>query len=352
MRLSALIFILVAFVLGIPKTSRAWEPMRTSDGLVLAWEDFDAFSLCALSGEAELGLAAWLGAGVWWNHGFAAQIELISEPCGQLPDDGQVGLVWASELGGWPDYYGPDDAAVAITIHTYGVSSGRISDADILINDDAFRFSVGGLEDSSYDIAYVVAHEMGHVLGLGHPCGDPSSTFPSCEESPEDSNFEESLMYIRGPIGPRSLSLAEDDLTGLSAVTGALGTPARAADLTWEISANEHRPLYQGEAVESWAQLVEAGQILWVGGEAPLPITDEALVLIKLADGATHFYSLSSPTPPTAGSEADEGSCSSTGFRAHSLSGLLFFSLLLCFSYPFCRWLTSRKSRCSNTLSR
>jgi hypothetical protein len=68
---------------------------------------------------------------------------------------------------------------LAVTIVTYEMDTGRLLDADIVVNGQA-RFSL--LPDpmtgtsNDYDIAAVLAHETGHVLGLGESNADPNAT--------------------------------------------------------------------------------------------------------------------------------------------------------------------------------
>ena len=71
-------------------------------------------------------------------------------------------------------------AALAVTVSTYRESDGEILDADVLIDasvdlallDEAPR----GRDRRRYDLASLIAHESGHVLGLGETSDDELAT--------------------------------------------------------------------------------------------------------------------------------------------------------------------------------
>jgi len=54
---------------------------------------------------------------------------------------------------------------------------GRILDADIELNGDIFTFSASG-EAKKTDIENTVTHELGHLMGLDHPCDDGARKAP------------------------------------------------------------------------------------------------------------------------------------------------------------------------------
>lgn len=68
---------------------------------------------------------------------------------------------------------------LAVTIVTYEMDTGRLLDADIVVNGGAHFALLDEpmLEPSGdYDLAAVLAHETGHVLGLGESRADPAAT--------------------------------------------------------------------------------------------------------------------------------------------------------------------------------
>jgi hypothetical protein len=97
----------------------------------------------------------------------------------------------------WTD----DPHLLAVTVTTYEESTGRVVDADILVN-DAHRFALLGEDrrrgrpERAFDLASVLAHEVGHVLGLG------------------ESEVPDATMWSRtrrGEVDQRTLELDDED---------------------------------------------------------------------------------------------------------------------------------------------
>ncbi len=72
----------------------------------------------------------------------------------------------------WADGLGHDPAALAVTTMTFVAETGFISRGRIELNDELFRFADTSTSCSSneYDLESVLTHEIGHFLGLAHPC--------------------------------------------------------------------------------------------------------------------------------------------------------------------------------------
>jgi hypothetical protein len=69
--------------------------------------------------------------------------------------------------------------ALAVTVATFETTTGRIVDADVLVNaNHPFGLMPDGPDAKSdkYDLAAVLTHEMGHVLGLGESNDDRMAT--------------------------------------------------------------------------------------------------------------------------------------------------------------------------------
>jgi len=96
---------------------------------------------------------------------------MADAPFGFHRDGPNVNVVkWQEEE--WPG----DPAAQAITLVTLGCGSGRVLDADILVNGVVGTFSTEDLqEQGTVDVQNTITHEAGHLLGFAHS-SDPEST--------------------------------------------------------------------------------------------------------------------------------------------------------------------------------
>lgn len=68
----------------------------------------------------------------------------------------------------WP--YDVKDAP-AITTVFFNEADGQILDADVEFNEVDFNFTTTD-EEGKYDLENTLTHELGHLLGLDHPCDD------------------------------------------------------------------------------------------------------------------------------------------------------------------------------------
>jgi hypothetical protein len=82
---------------------------------------------------------------------------------------------------------------VAFTLVTSNTATGRIVDADILLNDGGFDFCTGNCGHNEHSLANTITHEVGHVLGLDH------------------STVSASTMYATAPGGETLKTTLDDD---------------------------------------------------------------------------------------------------------------------------------------------
>ena len=125
--------------------------------------------------------------------------------------DGRSSVGWIAE--GWEDLgYDQDELANTELIFEQRDGSWFIVEADIVLNGEDFRWSsqmIPGVPDLRR-VEPVLLHEVGHVLGLIHPCD------ASC------GGHESAAMY---PFydGVASLSLAADDRMGICSIYPCVG---------------------------------------------------------------------------------------------------------------------------------
>lgn len=125
-------------------------------------------------------------------------------------EDGRSTVQWLR--GTALDEYGLDAELPAITDVAYvRTSSGwQIAEADVSLNAASFERMLGATSDG-LDPVGVLTHELGHVLGLLHPCElERTSGAPWCGSS---STFEKAVMH---PVHDASrIEPAADDRAGL-----------------------------------------------------------------------------------------------------------------------------------------
>jgi len=111
-------------------------------------------------------------------------------------DRGNANIVMFRE-DSWP-YAGGEDA-LGLTLIRFDPDTGAIWDSDIEVNAVDEPLSVGAPTAGAVDLASLLTHEAGHLLGLGHNVYDETATmFPG---------------YHTGSIELRSL--ADDDIAGI-----------------------------------------------------------------------------------------------------------------------------------------
>lgn len=107
-------------------------------------------------------------------------------------------------LAGWRERgYAADRAAITEARYVETEWGWEIADADVLVNGDTIDWSARGAPD----LRSVLVHELGHVLGIAHPCEhEGDGDVPLCE--PEHA--ERSVMYP--DHAPDAYSLRAEDV--------------------------------------------------------------------------------------------------------------------------------------------
>jgi hypothetical protein len=155
--------------------------------------------------DGQTTLAALNGATRVWDNSACASGSLIAKGMTSMPaarGDGRNTVQWVHS--GW-GAIGPA-AAVAITETIYQERLGQFTliEADVYLNADTMsQWS----SDMLSHLDGVLAHELGHVLGLSHPCEiNGENGAPRCGALPM------SLMHPQ--YDPRAFSLSADDDEG------------------------------------------------------------------------------------------------------------------------------------------
>ena len=139
------------------------------------------------------------------------------------PGDGVNTIEW---IENWTDV-GFEPTAAGATDVQYEKTDGewRIVEADVYLNGE-LEWSAYPDDIDQWNVAGVLAHELGHVLGLMHPCEpDGAGGAPDCDDDPE---AETSLMY---PFYDDAFAApSADDLAGVcflypTPICGEFGCP-------------------------------------------------------------------------------------------------------------------------------
>lgn len=201
---------LVFAALGAPATGRAYELKRTEGETPLRWMEAEVH-LCVSPVDPSSGLdrptvlrAARLAAGAWSEVPGVPRIVVDPEACDIAPLDGVNTIAVVPEWGEGPRH-------LAVTRSTHLPRSGQLIEADVLINAEfpVRMLEEDGADPADYDLATVLTHELGHLIGLG------------------ESGETDAVMWPRiGRGRVEGRELAPDDVDGALALYGAPSTTA------------------------------------------------------------------------------------------------------------------------------
>jgi hypothetical protein len=232
--------------IGTQTTAHAYLLKTTKTGQRVRWTTGEVTmrvdpKLEALFGSDDVHAALAMAADAWRGLPGVPQIVVSDEPAPGYRQLERTNGIYVMDP--WPF---PKEQ-LAVTVSTYA-TNGRMIGADILVNPETqYALLVDGHDHAGmrqHDLAAVLTHEMGHVLGL--------------DESPDD---ETATMwpYIRaGEVHQRTL--AEDDEQGvIEAYAGAAPADAMGCGQASVVGA---RTAVQPSAAYTWL-FAAAGLALW-----------------------------------------------------------------------------------------
>jgi hypothetical protein len=127
--------------------------------------------------------------------------------------DGRNSLQWVTSdwKGRGFDVTAPAQTDVQFERNAEGL--WRIVEADIYLNADTFSWSDAPTE-GHVTLEPVLLHELGHVLGLLHPCGDDAPSVPACNDDPA---FD---VVMNPAYSAERTAPTDDDLAGICVLYG------------------------------------------------------------------------------------------------------------------------------------
>ncbi|MFW6050032.1 MAG: matrixin family metalloprotease [Myxococcota bacterium] len=242
-RIGWMVLLAVAGTL-IPLPAAAYTPKVTAHGALVRWHDarveirIDPSSERLLAPE-QVRRALTIATEAW--RGLPGVPDLVVAP-GEPGPAGHDPVVGPTNGIYVPDPWPYDPRRLAVTVTTYDAHTGRLLDTDVFINPEMPFDLLPEDEDrprDRYDLASVLAHELGHVLGLDE------TDVPDATMGPEISRGEVHQRTLEPDDENGAIALYHDAMLdtetagvgcGGANVAGALtsrGAPAAAVTVGW-----------------------------------------------------------------------------------------------------------------------
>ncbi|MFW5876792.1 MAG: matrixin family metalloprotease [Myxococcota bacterium] len=178
-------------LLALPQAASAYALKTTERGALVRWNAqrvplrIDPSAAAVLDG-GELRRALTHAAEAWRGLPGVPDLEVEAgapPPAGHEPRSGPTNGVYV------PDPWPFDPTRLAVTLATYDAHTGEMLDADILLNPEQPFALLDERDDARadhYDLAAVLTHELGHVLGLEESDVERSTMWPRVRRSAVD----------------------------------------------------------------------------------------------------------------------------------------------------------------------
>ena len=227
---------LLALSLVLPATAARAYVLKTTDaGEPVRWAESPVHFAVSLAGARDLGLeparAAVRQSFGPWTHAGGTSLAFAEDPptsraVGFEPGgDNQNVVAWSRDA--WP--FEPD--ALAMTVTAFQEKSGKLVDADILINEEDYAWGVGASAEN--DLVNALTHEVGHFIGLGHS-DDPDATMfaraePFETEKRTLSDDDRAAVAALYPPAPGNVGGSTQTTSASTIAPGPVGVPATQA---------------------------------------------------------------------------------------------------------------------------
>jgi hypothetical protein len=227
--------------LALVDPARAYVRTVSGGKYKVFWSDPHSIKMTVLTGGEtivpadDLVAAATRAAATWSDPALESKVAITIERSSAAHVDTAYDML--STISFKTDSWGGDNihSSEQLALTTLWNKGGRIVDADTEINGVNAAYPWGTLPDdpaaaarftSTVDLPAALTHELGHVVGLDHPCllgapvpGEKTNTgdaVPSCYDPALPASVRDATMYPSanpGEIGERTLS--DDEKTAL-----------------------------------------------------------------------------------------------------------------------------------------